>query len=151
MVKIEFVDHLSEEINSKMREGLGNYESEHNIDVNYKSFFLILKDDDNEAIGILNAYTAFAEIYIEDLWVDSSHRHKGYGKKLLNTLETRFEGKGFNNINFVTSQFQAPEFYKKCGYIVEFTRKNIHNPKLTKYGFIKYFKNENQTQGIIIK
>ena len=56
MVKIEFVDHLSEEINSKMREGLGNYESEHNIDVNYKSFFLILKDDDNEAIGILNAY-----------------------------------------------------------------------------------------------
>jgi ribosomal protein S18 acetylase RimI-like enzyme len=149
MVKIEFSDHTSEEINSRMREGLGNYESEHNIDVNYKSFFLILKDDNNKAIGILNAYTAFAEVYIEDLWVDSSHRHKGYGKKLLNTLEDKFEGKGFNNINFVTSQFQAPEFYKKCGYTLEFTRKNIHNPKLTKYGFIKYFKNENQTQGII--
>jgi ribosomal protein S18 acetylase RimI-like enzyme len=151
MVKIEFADHISEEINSKMSEGFGNYESEHNIDVNYKRFFLILKDDNNKAIGILNAYTAFAEIYIMDLWVDSSHRHKGYGKKLLNTLESKFEGKGFNNINLVTSQFQAPEFYKKCSYTLEFTRKNIHNPKLTKYGFIKYFKNKNQTQGILTK
>lgn len=81
MVKIEFSDHISEAINSRVREGLGNYESEHNIDVNYTSFFLVLKDDDNEVIGILDAFTAFAEIYIQDLWVDASHRHKGYGKK----------------------------------------------------------------------
>lgn len=51
---------------------------------------------------------------------------KDMEKKLLNTLEAKFGGKGFNNINFVTSQFQAPEFYKKCGYMLEFTRKNIH-------------------------
>jgi ribosomal protein S18 acetylase RimI-like enzyme len=86
---------------------------------------------------------------VDDMWVDSSCRGKGYGRKLLQELENRFEGKGFNNINLVTSAFSAPEFYKKCGFIVEFVRENKINPQLTKTFFIKYFKNEHQTQGII--
>lgn len=32
-----------------------------------------------------------------------------------------------------------PEFYKKCGYEVEFVRKNKEEPKLTKYFLVKYF------------
>jgi len=34
---------------------------------------------------------------------------------------------------------QAPEFYKKCGFNVEFIRKNKDNPKLDKYYLVKYF------------
>lgn len=64
-------------------------------------------------------------------------------------LKEQFEGKGFNNINLVTSAFNAPEFYKKCGFTVEFVRENKINPQLTKTFFIKYFKNERQTQGVI--
>jgi ribosomal protein S18 acetylase RimI-like enzyme len=147
-MKIEFVDTIAENIEDKMRKDLIAYESSHGIDVNYKRFSLILSDNNN-VIGVLNAYTAFAEIYIDDLWVEASSRGKGYGKKLIEELENLFEGKGFNNINLVTSQFQAPGFYKKCGFQVEFIRKNNSNPKLTKTFFIKYFKNEAQTQGII--
>lgn len=29
--------------------------------------------------------------------------------------------------------------YEKCGFELEFVRKNKSNPKLTKYFFIKYF------------
>ena len=48
---------------------------------------------------------------------------------------------GFENINLTTYGFQAPEFYQKCGYRVEFIRRNKENPKLDKYYFVRYLKN----------
>jgi ribosomal protein S18 acetylase RimI-like enzyme len=95
--------------------------------------------------------TIFAEIYINEMWIDSKYRNKGFGRLLLSELEKQFEGKGFWNINLCTSEYQAPEFYKKCGFELEFIRKNHQYPKLTKYFFVKYFKNETQTQGILQK
>lgn len=147
--KIEFVDVLPGDIEEKMRKDLIEYESSYGIDVNYRRFSIILKEDTNDVIGVLNAFTAFSEIYVDDMWVDKSHRGKGYGRKLLQSLENHFKGKGFNNINLVTSAFQAPEFYRKCGFTAEFVRKNVKNPKLTKTFFIKYFDDEEQNQGIL--
>uniref|UniRef100_A0A0Q9YPM8 Acetyltransferase (GNAT) family protein n=2 Tax=Candidatus Berkiella aquae TaxID=295108 RepID=A0A0Q9YPM8_9GAMM len=145
---IQFVDEISEEIEEKMLNGLVAYERGHGIDVNYKPFSLLLNNEEGEVIGVLNAYTAFAEIYIDDIWVDEAYRGQGHGRKLIEALEMQFEGEGFNNINLVTSAFQAPEFYKKCGFSVEFVRENKKNPQLTKTFFVKYFADETQTQGI---
>lgn len=111
-------------------------------------FVLALKDN-NTIIGALTAYTAYAEIYIDDIWVEPKYRGYGYGRKLIQDLEDRFRGKGYNNINLVTSHFQAPEFYKKCGFIAEFTRENKHNPKLSKTFFVKFFDNKEQHKGIL--
>jgi ribosomal protein S18 acetylase RimI-like enzyme len=147
MYKIELVEKISKETEERMRKGLVEYESSHGIDVNYKRFSLIIRDE-NRIVGVLNAYTAFAEVYVDDLWIDKSYRGKGYGRKLLQALEDHFKGEGFNNINLVTSEFQAPDFYKKCGFKVEFIRINSKNPKLTKTFFIKYFEDNVQTQGI---
>lgn len=147
-VKIALLGELPKSIENKMNNGLVAYEREHGIDVNYKKFSLILSDSENNPLGVLNAYTAFSEVYVDDLWVSKNHRNRGYGKKLLNTLENHFKGKGFNNINLVTSAFQATGFYEKCGFVVEFVRENNKNPKLTKTFFVKYFDDEAQTQGI---
>ena len=68
---------------------------------------------------------------------------------MLDYLYTQYENKGFNNINLVTSEFQAPDFYIKNGYELEYIRKNKHNPKLTKYFFVRFFENPQQHQGII--
>lgn len=146
--QIEFIDKLSEAVEAKMSQGFEEYESSHGIDVNYKPFSLVLKNEAGEIMGVLNAYTAFAEIYIDDIWVDKSCRGKGYGKQLMTELENHFSGKGFNNMNLVTSAFQAPAFYQKCGFTKEFVRENKKNPKLTKTFFVKYFNDEIQMQGI---
>ena len=55
-------------------------------------------------------------------------------------VEDYFRKKGFEQINLTTYQFQAPEFYKKCGYVVEFQRVDKQNPLLTKYFLIKYLR-----------
>lgn len=146
---IEFVDKISDADEDKMTKDLVAYESSHRIDVNYKKFSVVLKNDTGIVFGVLNAFTAFAEIYIDDIWVDTVHRGKGFGKKLIQALESHFQGKGFNNINLVTSAFQAPGFYQKCGFQVEFVRENKKNPKLTKTFFVKFFNDDIQTQGTL--
>ena len=135
---IEYTEDLSEAADAKMTEGHENYERENGIEINFKNFSFTLSDEKGEVFGVLSAYTAYSEIYVEDLWVDESLRQKGYGRKLLQTLEDYFDGKGYNNINLVTNEFQAPLFYKKCGYDIEFVRVNKSNSKLTKTFFIKY-------------
>lgn len=147
--KIESLDELPDSVEKIMEEDLVKYESSHGIDVNYKRFSLVLSDETDSVVGVINAFTAFSEVYVDDMWVHTLHRRKGYGRKLLQALENHFEGKGFNNINLVTSAFNSPGFYKKCGFIIEFIRENKVNKKLTKTFFIKYFKNDVQTQGIL--
>lgn len=146
---IEFVESLSKDDEETMVKGFVEYETSHGIYVNYKHFSIVLRGNSGIAIGVLNAFTAFAEIYVEDIWIDKNFRGRGYGRKLLQELENHYAGKGFNNINLVTSAFQAPEFYKKCGYTADFVRKNIKNPKLTKTFFVKYFEDEVQMQGVV--
>lgn len=148
-VSITFVDNLSEELEERMSAGFIQHETIHGIDVNYKTFALKLTNDKNLVCAALTGYSAFSEIYIDDLWVDQEHRKKGYGKALVTALEEHFKGQGFNNINLVTSAFQAPEFYKKCGFTTEFIRVNKINPQLSKTFFVKFFNDEIQKQGIL--
>jgi ribosomal protein S18 acetylase RimI-like enzyme len=91
--KVNFVENLSEEVEEEMRKDLVDYESSHGINVNYRKFAVVLTDDANNTLGVINAFTAFAEIYIDDMWVNSLYREMGYGRKLLQELESHFQGK----------------------------------------------------------
>jgi ribosomal protein S18 acetylase RimI-like enzyme len=146
---VELVDSLPDEVEEKMSQGLIAYESTHGIDVNYARLSVLIRSESDEVIGVLKAYTAYSEIYVDDLWVDSARRRQGIGRRLVQELERRFENQGFNNINLVTSAFNAPEFYRKLGYSEEFTRENKYNPKLSKTFFVKFFEDVEQTQGLI--
>jgi ribosomal protein S18 acetylase RimI-like enzyme len=150
-LRIEQQDNLPEGIEKRIHQGHVHDEAALGIVCNYRRFFIVAQDPDGEFLGALAAYTAFAEIYVDDIWVDPANRKRDIGKKLLEDLAHRYQDKGFNNINLVTSEFQAPSFYKKCGFELEFVRVNKHNPELTKYFFVKYFDNKNQTQGLITK
>ncbi len=146
---IEFLDHLPADIDGKVQRGHVNDEAGHGIVCDYKPFSLVIRSAAGDAIGVLSAYTAFAEIYVDDIWVDPGHRKIGLGRKLLAALESRYQDAGYNNINLVTSQFQAVGFYEKCGYDVEFVRTNEQHPKLTKTFFVKFFGREPQTKGLL--
>ncbi|MCZ6852304.1 MAG: GNAT family N-acetyltransferase, partial [Gammaproteobacteria bacterium] len=75
---IELLDDLPENIEEKMHKGLVAYETGNGVDCNYKKFSFTLVTKSGEAFGVLNAYTVFAEVYIDDLWVDVSWRGRGY-------------------------------------------------------------------------
>lgn len=66
-----------------MQHDLVAYESGNGIDVNYRRFLMIARDLDRNAVGVINAFTAFPEIYVDDVWVDHFVTGKGYGRQLL--------------------------------------------------------------------
>jgi ribosomal protein S18 acetylase RimI-like enzyme len=144
----EFVE-LPQEIEAEMLNDLQQYGVSHGVHMNYNKYSFVLKDDTGRTTGILSFYTIFAEVFIDMLWVDGKYRKKGLGRMLLRELEERSKNKGFNNINLCTYAFQAPEFYKKCGFELEFVRKNKQNPCFSKYFFVKFLGDAVQKQGIL--
>ena len=113
------------------------YEAKNGIACNYTPFCFVARIDDI-VVGAICGATFFAEIYIDELVVTEAHRRKGIGRKLIETVLEYYKDCGFRNINCCTNEFQAPGFYEKCGFELEFVRRNKDNPKLSKYFYIKY-------------
>lgn len=137
MLEIEFTDNPKDEIFDFIDIGFDKYALENDIDCNYRSFSFVAKEN-SEIVGVITGHSLYKEVRISDLIVLKTHRSRGLGTKLIDEVEKHFKNKGFENINLTTYDFQAPEFYKKCGFEIEFVRKSITNPKLTKYFLIKY-------------
>ena len=62
---------------------------------------------------------------------------------LLKKVEEHYKNENIDNFNLTTYEFQAPKFYEKMGYTLEFVRKNSRNPKLNKYYYSKKIVPEN--------
>ena len=138
MLNIEYKDSLNEEFYKVIDEEFNKYAIKNDVVCNYTLFAFIAKEDGN-FVGIITGNSYYKEVHISDLIVINEYRNKHIGSKLMQTVEDYFKDKGFENINLTTYGFQAPEFYKKCGFEVEFIRKNKDNPKLDKYYLVKYY------------
>ena len=138
MIKIEHVEKLDKTLENLIDDEFNKYAAQNDVNCNYTTFNFVAKEN-GEFAGALTGYTIYSEVHIDRLIVAQKHRGKGIGTKLMKEVENHFKDKKFNNINLATDAFQAPEFYKKCGYNLEFVRENKENPKHTGYYFAKYF------------
>ena len=129
---IENIEHLADSWHEK-------YETSKGVQYGFKKFYLTAEEN-GEIIGILIGYTAFSAICVDNLVIHEKFRERGIGGKLLRELEKHFEGQNYSNISLVTNEFQAPGFYEKCGYSLEFVRKNERFPLFSKYFFTKWLK-----------
>lgn len=128
----------SEEIESFTEKAQQDYEKENGAVCNYTPFCFVAKED-NKIVGVIAGATFFSEVYIDELVVDKKHRGKDIGTQLIKAVEDYYKNSGFDNMNTCTNKFQAPKFYEKCGFQLEFVRKNKTNSKLNKYFYVKHF------------
>lgn len=140
MLNIEYKEDLNEEFYKTIDNEFNKFATQNGVICNYEPFAFIAKEDD-KFIGIITGNSYYKEVHISDLIIIKKYRNKHIGSKLVKTVENYYKDKGFENINLTTYEFQAPEFYKKCGFEIEFVRKNKKNPKLNKYFLVKYIKN----------
>ena len=138
MINIEYKSKLDEDIYDMIDNEFNKYATKNGVSCNYNPFAFVAKED-NKVVGIITGNSYYKEVHINDLIILEEYRNKQIGSKLVETVNNYYKGKGFENMNLTTYGFQAPEFYKKCGFQVEFVRENKENSKLNKYFLVKYF------------
>lgn len=138
MLNIEYIENADKGLYNLMDNEFNKFAIKNGVTCNYKSFNFVAKEED-KIVGIIMGHSYYKEVYIDDLIVLEEYRNKHIGTKLIETVENYFKNKEFENINLTTYKFQAPEFYKKCGFKIDFIRENKENPKLNKYYLVKYF------------
>lgn len=139
MLNIEYVENLKDEDYKLLDDEFNKYAIKNDVKCNYTPFNFVAKED-NKIVGIITGNSYYKEVHIGDLIVVEEYRKRHIGSKLIEAVEEYFQGKEFENINLTTYRFQAPEFYKKHGFEVEFIRKSKEDSKLDKYFLAKYLK-----------
>lgn len=135
-MNIKYISEEDSRIGSFINEEFLSYAKHNNVDSNYNEFCFIAESDDGEILGAITGRAYYNEVHIGDLIIHKAHRKCGLGSKLVLEVEKKFQNAGYDKITLTTFGFQAPEFYKKLGYVVEFVRED-KDPKLSKYFLAK--------------
>jgi ribosomal protein S18 acetylase RimI-like enzyme len=69
-----------------------------------------------EVVGGLRARQWGAAVEVQQLWVDEQHRRRGVASRLMRLLEQAAAERGAAVVYLDTFSFQAPGFYRRCGY-----------------------------------
>ncbi|MBO4915978.1 MAG: GNAT family N-acetyltransferase [Oscillospiraceae bacterium] len=132
---IKRVNEADEAVGDFIHVEFTRYGEQNDVVLNYDEYCFAAEDGEGNIVGAITGRAYYNEVHIGDLIVAESHRRSGLGKRLVGAVEDCYRGKGYDVITLTTFGFQAPEFYKKLGYTVEFIRSSA-DPKLTKY-FLK--------------
>ena len=133
---IKELNEIDEIIGNFINEEFSKYGIANNISLNYDDYCFVIENKENELIGIISGHAYYNEVHISNLIINNEYRGKGLGRKLMEKVENHFKDKGYNHITVSTFKFQAPDFYKKLGYNIEFISNN-ENELLNKYYFKK--------------
>ncbi len=132
---IKRVNETNDVVDEFINKSFTDYAVKNDVVLNFEEY-CFAAEEDGEIIGIITGRAYYNEVHIGDLIVDEKYRHMNIGTKLVKAVEKAYTGKGYSKITLTTFGFQAPEFYKKLGYSLEFIRED-NDPKLCKYFYIK--------------
>lgn len=132
---IKRVNEINDAVDEFINKSFTDYAVKNDVALNFEEY-CFAAEEDGKIIGVITGRAYYNEVHIGDLIIDKSYRRMNIGTKLVKAVEEAFTGKGYSKITLTTFGFQAPEFYKKLGYSLEFIRED-NDPKLCKYFCIK--------------
>lgn len=113
---VSVLDQSNQEKATELNELIYNEFNELLGDIPFKMIKTIVKDDTGKVIGGISGYIGWGWLYISVLWVDKNVRNQGIASKLLDKAEQEARDLGVTRAFMGTTEFQAPDFYKKKGY-----------------------------------
>jgi GNAT superfamily N-acetyltransferase len=96
-------------------DGLIRYNSEKMGKQKYKRLAISLRDGNAIMGGIVGEVWA-AVLFIQFFWIEQRLRGKGFGTRLIEAIEDEARRFGASRSYVDTMSFQAPGFYRTCGY-----------------------------------
>jgi ribosomal protein S18 acetylase RimI-like enzyme len=115
-MNFEITDHIEENSQREIFEGLLSYNLEHLEDKNPKDLGIYLKDETGKIIAGLIGNTHGNWLTVKFLWVSDDLRGKNIGSEILQQAEKIAKERGCRYAFLDTFSFQAPAFYRKHGY-----------------------------------
>jgi ribosomal protein S18 acetylase RimI-like enzyme len=97
-------------------DGLYAYNREMTGDEGPRTVAAFLRDEEGRVVGGVQGDLWGRAMHITALWVDENHRGRGYGSKLIGTLENYASEHGHPLVYLETTSFQALPFYESLGY-----------------------------------
>lgn len=117
-------------------QGITDFNTEKAGDDHGKNLCFVLKNEQDEILGGVIGMTYWNWLYINLMWIREDLRGHGFGHQLLIAAEEEALKRGSTYAYLDTFSFQAPEFYKKYGYL-EFGRLEDFPPGHTRYFLMK--------------
>ena len=95
--------------------GLIGYNTEKMGKQKYKRLAISLRDGDRIVGGIVGEVWTKV-LFIQFFWIEQKYRGKDFGTNLIKALEDEARKFGATRSYVDTMSFQAPGFYRNCGY-----------------------------------
>lgn len=102
---------------SVLMNGIHNHNTQHSGAGEAQTLAIFLRDEKGDVVGGVYGWTAFGWLRIDVLWVREDLRGRGFGKQLLAAAEAEGIGRGCHYATLDSFSFQAPDLYKKNGYV----------------------------------
>jgi len=109
------VDRTVGKTKKAVLDGLIGYNTEKMGKQKYKRLAISLREDDAIVGGIVGEIWT-AVLFIQYLWLEQGLRGGGLGTKLIEAIEEEARHFGATRSYLDTMSFQAPGFYRACGY-----------------------------------
>jgi GNAT superfamily N-acetyltransferase len=95
--------------------GLVGYNTEKMGKQKYKRFAVSLRERGKIVGGIVGEVWTTV-LFIQFFWIEQKFRRKDYGTRLIKAIEDEARRFGATRSYVDTMSFQAPGFYRRCGY-----------------------------------
>ena len=115
---IVYVEKPEESAWGIIGQGLSQYNRQQAGENKFQRLCFVLHSPDQVVVGGVIGEIYWDWFYMDLLWVMDELRGRGYGHRLLTSVEDEARGRGAKNAYLDTFSFQAPKFYKEHGYQV---------------------------------
>ncbi len=116
--QISLVEDPEPAIRDAISQGLHDFDARQAGDPHFQRLCFALRGPGQEIVGGVLGQVFWDGLFIDTLWVADELRGRGYGHRLLMSMEDEGRRRGATMVYLDTFSFQAPDFYRGHGYRV---------------------------------